>query len=61
MAVFSAFTIIRSISLFHLTLAYFFLVSPKTIADQNVVFLFGESMRLVCFPFPLPFHLHSLR
>ncbi|KAF2809896.1 uncharacterized protein BDZ99DRAFT_386586 [Mytilinidion resinicola] len=46
MALFSAFTLIRCIALFHITLAYFFLVSPKTLADQNVVFLLGESMRL---------------
>lgn len=47
MAVVSAFTIIRCISLFHVTLAFFFLTSPRTIADQNVVFLLGESMKLV--------------
>jgi len=47
MGMISGFTIIRTISLFHLTAAYFFLVAPKTLADQNVVFMLGESMRLV--------------
>jgi hypothetical protein len=47
MAIVSAFAIIRCISLFHVTLAFFFLTSPRTIADQNVVFLLGESMKLV--------------
>ncbi|KAF2178625.1 hypothetical protein K469DRAFT_598951 [Zopfia rhizophila CBS 207.26] len=46
MAVVSAFTIIRGLALFHVTLAYFFLTDPKIIADQNVVFLLGESMQL---------------
>ncbi|KAK4561161.1 hypothetical protein LTR86_005116 [Recurvomyces mirabilis] len=46
MAIISAYTIIRAISLFHITAAYFFLVSPKTIVDQNVVFMLGESMKL---------------
>ncbi|OCK74821.1 hypothetical protein K432DRAFT_409550 [Lepidopterella palustris CBS 459.81] len=46
MAIISAFSIIRALSLFHLTLAFYFLTSPKTIANQNVVFLLGESMRL---------------
>jgi len=47
MALLSAFTIIRAISLFHLTAAYFFLTAPKIIADQNVVFIMGESIRVV--------------
>ncbi|OCL15316.1 hypothetical protein AOQ84DRAFT_329620 [Glonium stellatum] len=46
MAIVSAFTIIRCIALFHATLAFFFLTSPRTIADQNVVFLLGEAMKL---------------
>lgn len=48
MALISAFTIIRAISLFHLTAAYFFLAAPKVLSDQNVVFILGESMRIVC-------------
>ncbi|EMC91423.1 hypothetical protein BAUCODRAFT_152680 [Baudoinia panamericana UAMH 10762] len=46
MALISAYTIIRAISLFHMTAAYFFLVTPKTIVDQNVVFILGEAMKL---------------
>jgi hypothetical protein len=47
MAIISAFTIIRALSLFHITAAYLFLTAPSIIADQNVVFILGESMRLV--------------
>lgn len=47
MGVFSPYTLIRAISLFHITAAWFFLASPRTIVDQNVVFMLGESMRLV--------------
>ncbi|KAK1542499.1 hypothetical protein CPAR01_05886 [Colletotrichum paranaense] len=38
MAIISAKTIITSLSLFHVTLAYFFLTNPATIADQAMVF-----------------------
>jgi len=44
MAFISAATIITSISLFHLTLAFFFLTSPGAIADQTLVFILGEAM-----------------
>lgn len=47
MAILSAFTLIRAISLFHITIAYFFLTAPRKIADQNIVYILGESMRLV--------------
>jgi len=47
MALISAKTIITSISLFHITLAFFFLTNPGTIADQAVVYLLGEAMGLV--------------
>ena len=47
MALISGFTIIRMISLFHLTAAYFFLVNPHVIADQNIVFILGEAIRVV--------------
>lgn len=47
MALISSTTIITSISLLHLTLAYFFLVQPKTIEDQALVFVLGESMNMV--------------
>ncbi|KAK5991771.1 hypothetical protein PT974_07805 [Cladobotryum mycophilum] len=46
MALISSKTIITSISLFHLTIAYFFLTNPKTIDDQGLVFVLGESMGL---------------
>lgn len=47
MALISVYTVIRAISLFHLTAAYLFLTAPKMITDQNVVFVLGESLRLV--------------
>lgn len=47
MAVFSAFNLIRGMSLFHMTLAYYMLSAPRAIADQNLVFLLGEAMRIV--------------
>ncbi|KXS95557.1 hypothetical protein AC578_5253 [Pseudocercospora eumusae] len=46
MGIISAFTLIRTISLFHITAAYFFLTAPRILADQNVVFILGESMRI---------------
>jgi hypothetical protein len=46
MALISAKTIITSISLFHITLGFFFLTNPATIADQAVVYLLGEAMGL---------------
>ncbi|KAL7946145.1 increased loss of mitochondrial DNA protein 1 [Trichoderma barbatum] len=46
MALISSTTIITSISLFHLTLAYFFLFRPKTVEDQALVFVLGESMNI---------------
>lgn len=49
MALISARTILTSISLFHVTLAFFFLTSPGTIADQAIVFVIGEAMGLVRF------------
>lgn len=47
MALISSTTIITSISLLHLTLAYFFLMQPKTVEDQALVFVLGESMNMV--------------
>ncbi|KAH6675260.1 increased loss of mitochondrial DNA protein 1 [Plectosphaerella plurivora] len=44
MALISASTIISSISLFHLTIAFFFLTNPGTIADQALVWVLGSSM-----------------
>jgi len=47
MPLISGFTIIRALSLFHITAAYFFLTAPRMLTDQNVVFILGESVRLV--------------
>ncbi|CVK99179.1 uncharacterized protein FMAN_02087 [Fusarium mangiferae] len=44
MALISAKTIITSVSLFHLTLAYFFITNPSSINEQALVFMLGESM-----------------
>ncbi|KAJ9133315.1 Protein ILM1 [Pleurostoma richardsiae] len=44
MALISAKTIITSLSLFHITLGFFFLTSPITIADQALVYIIGEAM-----------------
>ncbi|OHE93267.1 hypothetical protein CORC01_11410 [Colletotrichum orchidophilum] len=44
MALISAKTIITSLSLFHITLAFFFMTNPVTIADQAMVYVLGESM-----------------
>ncbi|RDA91108.1 hypothetical protein CP533_6701 [Ophiocordyceps camponoti-saundersi (nom. inval.)] len=37
-------TIITSLSLFHITLAFFFLTNPSRIHDQVLVYVLGESM-----------------
>jgi len=47
MALISAANLLRSISLFHLTIAYFLLVSPSLMVDQNLVFILGEAMQMV--------------
>ncbi|KAK0716648.1 increased loss of mitochondrial DNA protein 1 [Apiosordaria backusii] len=46
MALISSKTIITSLSLFHLTLAFLFLTNPSAISDQSIVYLLGESMGL---------------
>ncbi|OQO07523.1 hypothetical protein B0A48_07220 [Cryoendolithus antarcticus] len=46
MGLLSPYTLIRTISLLHLTAAYFFLTNPARITDQNVVYMLGESMHL---------------
>ncbi len=53
MALIGASTIIRTLSIFQLTLAYFFLTSPGKISDQNLVYILGEAMGLVRFPISL--------
>ena len=44
MALISGKTILTSLSLFHITLGFFFLTNPATIADQTLVYLIGEAM-----------------
>jgi hypothetical protein len=50
MAIISASAMIRSISLFHMTLAVVLLRSPQIIANQSMVLLLGQSMQLVSTP-----------
>lgn len=55
MGLISAKTIITSLSLFHVMLGYFFLTNPGTLADQAIVYMFGEAMGMVrnlCSPAP---------
>lgn len=52
MALISAKTIITSVSLFHLTLAYFFLTNPSSLDGQALVYMLGESMGMVCLSLP---------
>lgn len=47
MAIVSSSTIIRSLSVSQLVIAYFLLTSPSTISDQNLVFILGAAMDLV--------------
>jgi hypothetical protein len=42
---------IRSLSLFHMTLAAVLLRSPQIIAKQSMVMILGQSMQLVRCPF----------
>ncbi|KAI0176892.1 increased loss of mitochondrial DNA protein 1 [Pestalotiopsis sp. NC0098] len=44
MALISAKTILTSLCLFHITLGYFFFTSPRSIADQTLVYILGEAM-----------------
>ena len=60
MALISATTIIRSLAIFHLTIAYFLLTSPSTIVDQNLVYILGAAMDLVCPLSSASTSLHSL-
>lgn len=46
MAILSAQTLLRTISLFHLTLSYYLLTSPTTIASQNLVYVLGAAMEI---------------
>lgn len=47
MALIAGKTIITSISLFHLTMAYFMIFNPRTVDDQILVYILGRSMGLV--------------
>ncbi|KAI1134081.1 increased loss of mitochondrial DNA protein 1 [Hypoxylon sp. FL0543] len=44
MALISVKTIVTSLCLFHITLAYFFYTNPNAIADQVLVYVLGEAM-----------------
>ncbi|KAB5522174.1 increased loss of mitochondrial DNA protein 1 [Coniochaeta sp. 2T2.1] len=44
MALISVKTILTSLAFFHITLAFFFITNPATIADQALVFVIGEAM-----------------
>lgn len=55
MALISVKTILTSLSLFHITLAFFFFTNPETIADQALVYMLGEAMGMVCAPPTLSF------
>ncbi|KAI1390383.1 increased loss of mitochondrial DNA protein 1 [Hypoxylon trugodes] len=44
MALISVKTILTSLCLFHITLAYFFYTNPHAIADQALVYVLGEAM-----------------
>ncbi|KAL6716430.1 hypothetical protein ACLMJK_005997 [Lecanora helva] len=44
MAIISATALLRSISIFHITTAYYLLTSPMKIADQNFVYILGAAM-----------------
>lgn len=39
---------IRSLALFHLTLAALLIKNPKLVANQSVILILGGSMQLVC-------------
>lgn len=56
MAIFSGRTIVTCLSLFHVTLGFFFLTNPSIIEDQGLVWIIGESMGMVRVP-PLSFFL----
>jgi hypothetical protein len=49
MALLSSLTLIRVLSLGHLIVAFYFLVAPRVVADNNIIFMLGESMRMVRF------------
>jgi hypothetical protein len=52
MAIISAGTMIRSLSLFHVTLAAVLLRNPAIVAKQSIVLVLGQSMQLVRLLYP---------
>lgn len=50
MAILSAFSLIRGLAVFHLTVAYFLLTSPPLLVEQSLVLILGEAMHLVRLP-----------
>lgn len=50
MAIVSSTTLIRAVSLFHITVAYYLLANPSVIPAQGLVALLGASVRLVGSP-----------
>lgn len=46
MAIFSSSLVLRTLAVFHLTVAYFLLTSPSTIANQSMVLVLGASMQM---------------
>jgi len=47
MAIITATILLRTISIFHITVGYYLLFSPSTIADQNLVYILGAAMDIV--------------
>jgi hypothetical protein len=43
----SSYTLIKAVSLAHITAAYLFLYRPQVLAEQNIVVILGESMQVV--------------
>jgi len=46
MQIFSSSLVLKTLAFFHLTLAYYLLTSPVTIANQNLVGILGASMEM---------------
>ncbi|KAM0802801.1 increased loss of mitochondrial DNA protein 1 [Usnea florida] len=46
MAIFSAQSLIRTVTLFHLTISYYLFTSPAIIASHSLVYVLGASMEL---------------
>lgn len=49
MGLIGPYTLIRSLSIFHIAIAWFFLTAPIKLADADVIVVLGESMRLVSY------------